>query len=173
MGRRRIPEEVKEYAKQLYLTLDENGNRAYSLQQIADKCNEKFNIGVTRSTIKRWADRYSWDVLLLQAAQVSVVKMAEEVEDREPDEKLLDSLVALKRRVFEKQYRISQTAMELLERKLEDPRAVRDSYSRLIEVATKANKTLMELLDAVEVEREAQVQPVIIINELPALSGDN
>ena len=32
MGRRRIPEEVKEYAKQLYLTLDESGNRAYSLQ---------------------------------------------------------------------------------------------------------------------------------------------
>ena len=173
MGRRRIPEEVKEYAKQLYLTLDESGNRAYSLQQIADKCNEKFNIGVTRSTIKRWADRYGWDVLLLQAAQVSVVKMAEEVEDREPDEKLLDSLVTLKRRVFEKQYRISQTAMELLERKLENPRAVRDSYSRLIEVATKANKTLLELLDTVEVAESTQMPVTIVINEIPPLSGSN
>ncbi len=63
--------------------------------------------------------------------------------------------------------------MELLEKKLEDPKSVKDSFSRLIEVATKANKTLVELMDSVEFTETMKVKPVIVINEIGPISSSN
>jgi len=169
MGRRKIPREVVEYAKELYLTVDESGQRVYSFQQIAEKIDEKFDVKLTKQTIAQWADKYNWNALLTRAAQVSVVKAKENLpvkDDALKEEEILDSIIAIKRQAFETQLRFCEVAKELLEKKLRDPKAVRDSFTRLIEVGSKANKTLYELLEGVEVQENVAVQPVIIVNEI-------
>ncbi len=174
MGRKRIPREVVEYAKELFLTVGENGQRVYSFQQIADKIAEKFDMKLTKQTIAQWAGKYNWNALLTRAAQVSVVKARENLpakDDALKEEEILDSIIAIKRQAFENQLRMCEVVMELLEKKLKDPKSVRDSFSRLIEVGSKANKTLLELLEGIEVQESAMIQTTIVINEIGSVHG--
>ena len=175
----RYSEEVINYAKELYLTVDEKGNRIHSLQSIAKKLQEERNTSVNPSTILRWARKYGWDSLLEKAAKVAVVEAARETGlkvqinpgEKLKEEQILESVIALKKEVFAYQLEACQIANELLRKKRENPSSVKDSYSRLIEVSSKANKTLQEMLDGIEQQETATVQPVIIINEIGVGNG--
>ena len=174
MGRKRIPREVVEYAKELYLTLDEKGNRVYSFADIVREIGRKFGCQLNRETVRLWARKYGWDALLIQAAQTSVIQAKEALppkDDALKEEEILDSIIAIKRQAFENQLRMCEVVMELLERKLKDPKSVRDSFSRLIEVGSKANKTLLELLEGIEVQESAMIQTTIVINEIGSVHG--
>ncbi len=175
----RYSEEIINYAKELYLTVDEKGNRVYSLQSIAKKLQQECNVEINASTILRWARKYNWNGLLEKAAKVAVVEAAKETglkvkinpEEKLKEEQILDSVIALKKEVFAYQLEACQIANELLRKKRENPKSVKDSYSRLIEVSSKANKTLQEMLDGIEQQEATGVQPVIIINEIGVGNG--
>ena len=67
----RYSEEIVNYAKELYLTVDDKGNRVYSFKDISTAIRQKFNVEIDRTTIYQWAKRKGWDKLLHQAIVVS------------------------------------------------------------------------------------------------------
>jgi ribosomal protein S24E len=74
MGRKKIDEEILEYAKELYLEPDENGFHRYSAQDIADKILQKFNVKLTRITVYNWAKKYGWERLWEEASTYGVTE---------------------------------------------------------------------------------------------------
>lgn len=96
-------EPILEYAKELYLTPDEEGNHKYSLQNIVDLIRQKFDKKFTRETIRRWAEKYGWKTLweeavrkgLTQAIKAEYAKGKDK--DKELDEKY-EELIAKKKR---------------------------------------------------------------------------
>lgn len=47
MGRKKIEEEIIEYAKELFLAPDEKGDHKYSVQDIVEKISQKFHKNLT------------------------------------------------------------------------------------------------------------------------------
>jgi hypothetical protein len=62
-------DDVKEYAKELYVSVDENGNKKHTLRQIAELIQQKTNKKINYTTIGQWADDGDWDKILLKAMQ--------------------------------------------------------------------------------------------------------
>lgn len=164
-------DEIIEYAKELYLTVDERGNRVYSFQQIADKCNERFNVNVTKVTVKRWADRYGWHKLLHQAIVVSAydeeskreteATITKVVEKLPADEELIEKLARAKRWVVVNHLKMAKKLYsEIQKRDASDKR-----FARLCEVANQVGKSVYEMLKEVDEQNENQ-PPVIIISEI-------
>lgn len=76
-------EQAQNYARELYLELDTDGNRKYSYADIAIKIQEKCNISVDQSTISRWAQADRWETLLQIAKNTGVQKALKEKQTRE------------------------------------------------------------------------------------------
>jgi len=163
----RYSDEVIEYAKELYLTVDESGRRIYSFQQIADKCNERFNVNVTKVTVKRWADRYGWHKLLKQAIVVSAydeeskATITKVVEKLPADEELLEKLARARRWVLVNHLKMAKRLYEEVQKKSSSDKG----FARLCEVANQVGKTVHEMLKDLDEKEELQ-PPVIIINEI-------
>jgi len=167
----RYSDEVIEYAKELYLTVDENGRRIYSFQQIADRCNERFNVNVTKVTVKRWADRYGWHKLLKQAIVVSAydeeskketeATITKVVEKLPADEELLEKLARARRWVLVNHIKMAKRLYEEVQKKNSSDKG----FARLCEVANQVGKTVHEMLKDLD-EKEERQPPVIIINEI-------
>ncbi len=66
--------EVKEYAKELYLTPDDKGRHKYSLRQIATKIQQRFNKKVNYSTISLWAQNEGWQNLWEEAYKIGATE---------------------------------------------------------------------------------------------------
>jgi len=164
-------DEVVEYAKELYLTVDENGKRIYSFQQIADKCNERFNVNVTKVTVKRWADRYGWHKLLQQAIVVSAydeeskketeATITKVVEKLPADEELIEKLARAKRWVVINHLKMAKKLYAEVQKKSASDKG----FARLCEVADRVGKSVYEMLSEVDEKNENQ-PPIVIINEI-------
>jgi len=164
-------DEIIEYAKELYLTVDEKGNRVYSFQQIADKCNERFNVNVTKVTVKRWADRYGWHKLLQQAIVVSAydeegkketeATITKVVEKLPADEELLEKLAKARRWVLVNHLQMAKKLYTEVQKKNSSDKG----FARLCEVTNQVGKTVHEMLKDLDEKEELQ-PPVIIINEI-------
>ena len=75
---------MQQYAKRYWLTVDDNGNRKFTLAQIANKIKKKFNKEIDKSTISLWAKNLKWqesfnDVKIL-AIQKLTGKQIDDVE---------------------------------------------------------------------------------------------
>lgn len=75
---------MQQYAKRYWLTVDDNGNRKFTLAQIANKIKKKFNKEIDKSTISLWAKNFKWqesfnDVKIL-AIQKLTGKQIDDVE---------------------------------------------------------------------------------------------
>lgn len=82
MGRRKIPREVVDYARDLYLTVDERGRQVYTLQEICNALQEKCNITVDPGTLCRWSQKLGWREVLEQAAKAAAVGAMEDIKPR-------------------------------------------------------------------------------------------
>ena len=163
----RYSDEIVEYAKELYLTVDENGKRIYSFQQIADKCNERFNINATRSTVKRWVDRYGWHKLLQQAIVVSAydeeskATVTKVVEKLPADEELIEKLARARRWVLVNHLKMAKKLYQEVQKKSSSDKY----FARLCEVTDRVGKSVYEMLSEVDEKNENQ-PPIVIINEI-------
>ena len=171
MGRRKIPQEVIDYAKELYLTVDEKGRRVYSLRQISTEIQRKFNIRVDPSTIFNRAKQEGWDDVLEQASKAAAIKAVEELKPRflerdfSAEERAYESFLAVKRQVLQGLHEVFETGLELIRRKKEDPKAVRESFSRLIETTSRAGQIFAEVFEGMKESGEIQVEKVEVILE--------
>ena len=176
MGGARFPQEVVDYARELYLTVNERGERVYSLQKIAEKINERFNVKLTKVTVKNWADKNNWKRLLSQAIVVSgyeeeskqevegVVTQIVEKEKLPADEELIEKLARAKRTILVKHLRMAKKLYQAVED--HDPKDRR--FPRLCEVANQVGKAVYDMLSEVEeAKEETEVLPArIIIREI-------
>ena len=174
MGRRKIPQEVVDYAKELYLTVNEKGERVYSLREIAEKINAKFNVKLTKVTVKNWVDKYNWQRLLSQAIVVSgyeeeskqeIQSIITKIEEKLPaDEELIEKLARAKRTVLVNHLKMAKKLYQAVENK--DPDDKR--FARLCEVANQVGKAIYEMLsDIEEAKEEAEAFPArIVIREI-------
>jgi len=176
MGRKKIPPEIVDYARTLYLTLDENGKRIYSYRKIAEKISAKFQTKISDVTIKNWADKHNWHRLLSQAIVVSacddskreiegvVTQIIEKEKELPVDEELIEKLALAKRTVLVNHLKMAKKLYQAVEEK--DPNDKR--FARLCEVANQVGKAIYEMLsDVEEAKEEAETFPAkIIIREI-------
>lgn len=90
----RIKEEHLEFAKDLYTQYNNEGEKLYSLQEIADKVEQKFHKKFTRQTIWHWAKSNDWDGLSRKIVQYALNRVHEEEAKKNkftPDEKIIDA----------------------------------------------------------------------------------
>jgi len=159
-GRKNIPQEVVDYARELYLTVNEKGERVYSYQEIANKIDERFNVKLTKVTIKNWADKHNWPRLLSQAIVVSAYDeegkketesiVTKVVRDLPADEELIEKLARAKRTVLINHLRMARK----LYRAVEDHDPNDRRFPRLCEVANQVGKAIYEMLSEVEEAKE-------------------
>lgn len=95
-----VKEPILEFAKELYLTPNEQGNHKYSLQNICDKILQKFNKSLTRPTILNWSRKYGWDKLWDESFKRGITKDFKSDEDKALDEKYQEAIAKAKREDF-------------------------------------------------------------------------
>jgi hypothetical protein len=79
--------EIKEFAKGLYLQIDETGSRVYSLTKIADEIRNKFDVSLTKQSLSIWSQKEGWELLLQQARNLGIERQI--TEGRKEDDKEL------------------------------------------------------------------------------------
>lgn len=71
-------QKIKDFAKDLYLELDITGERKYSLREIAQKVEQKFNKHISFNSVRNWAEKDNWEKLLTEIKGLSVQKAKNE-----------------------------------------------------------------------------------------------
>lgn len=112
-------EEVIEFARELYLTPNEKGLHYYSLQQIADEIQQKFNIKYTRYNIFRWAKKFNWDSLWEEAVKTGItIAIQKKIEkDRSITEQYKDAILENKKKDVEITNDLKNLAYEFIKSK--------------------------------------------------------
>jgi len=94
-------EAIFEYAKELYLTPDEQGNHKYSLRDIATQVQQKFNRSINASTVLRWAEKYGWDKLWDEGVREGITELiAKQESDKSKEEQFKEAIAKAKRNDF-------------------------------------------------------------------------
>ena len=84
MDKTKEREMQQQYAKRYFLTVDENGNRKYSLTQIAQKIEKKFNRKIDKSTLSLWAKNGKWNECFDDIKTLAIQKLTgKEIDDVE------------------------------------------------------------------------------------------
>lgn len=83
---------MKDYAKELYLMVAEDGSHFYSLQDIADRVTQELNESVTKTAIFHWAEKGNWQILYTKIKQYGIEKAEaerlgkeEQIKEKESD----------------------------------------------------------------------------------------
>lgn len=90
-SKKKLKEKLKDSARDLYLTFDDNGDRKYSPSQIADILGANFGGKLAeqnirkpcRETIRLWIRDNGWDNILQEAKNEGIQKAVNESEDKE------------------------------------------------------------------------------------------
>ena len=88
MAKKRIKytkDEIRDFAKDMFLEIGKNKRQKYSLQQICNEIELKCNKKLTKATISRWSDKYGWKNLFIKNIQYNIRKAEEEAEVEERD----------------------------------------------------------------------------------------
>jgi hypothetical protein len=94
-------EAIIEYAKELFLTPDEQGNHKYSLREIATQVQRKFNRSINASTILRWAERFGWDKLWDEGVREGITELiAKQESEKTKEEQFKEAIAKAKRNDF-------------------------------------------------------------------------
>lgn len=76
-------QKIIDHALDLYLEVDNTGNRRFSFGQIAEKLSRKYNKTIKREIIYQWEKRNNWKTLLLAGKKLGQEKAVREAVDKE------------------------------------------------------------------------------------------
>lgn len=79
---------IKDYAKNLYLTVNEEGNKLHTYDAIAKLVQKKYKIAINLVTIQRWCKKEDWDGTFIKLKQAGLEKGKEQLQEKE--NKLID-----------------------------------------------------------------------------------
>lgn len=88
----RNKESIIEFAKELYLALNEQGNHKYSLRDMCAEIYQKFTKNLPHQTIMNWARKYGWDVKWKEAVKEGVTQGLEETGNKTKEEQLDEAI---------------------------------------------------------------------------------
>ena len=99
MGRKKKvdKEEIIEYAKELYLTPNKDGNHQYSLREISTKIQQKFNTEVHYTTILNWIKKHDWERIWDEGVRYGVAELiAKSKEEKTKEEQFKEQIGKVK-----------------------------------------------------------------------------
>jgi len=99
MGRKKKvdKEEIIEYAKELYLTPNKDGNHQYSLREISTKIQQKFNTEVHYTTILKWIKKHDWERIWDEGVRYGVAELiAKSKEEKTKEEQFKEQIGKVK-----------------------------------------------------------------------------
>jgi excinuclease UvrABC ATPase subunit len=114
-------DEVVATAKNLYLSIDEQGNHKVSLQQIATELQQQYGDNYNRSTISRWAKKEGWDEIFENGRKLGISKKIQEkvLQGKEIDEAYTEEIGKVYARYYDVENAIYANAAKILTMKLE------------------------------------------------------
>lgn len=77
-----------EFAKELYLEVDTDGNKLHTWDYISNELLKKFKVKLHLSTISKWSKKYHWEDLFERIKMAGIEKSKAEFQDKE--NKLID-----------------------------------------------------------------------------------
>lgn len=76
-------EKAIELAKSLYVDVNADGTKKYTLQQIAKQIQNKCKIAIDLSTVSRWAKKYDWEGLFEKIKMAGIEKGKQQLQEKE------------------------------------------------------------------------------------------
>jgi len=76
-------QKIKDYAKDLFLQVDENGNKKYSLRDICEKILQKFHKSIDPKTILNWSNKENWINIYEKTKQAGIEQSKEDFHKKE------------------------------------------------------------------------------------------
>ena len=97
----RKKEAIVEFAKELFLTPNEQGKHRYSLRDITDEIKQKLNKSLTRTTILNWSRKYGWDKLWEEGVREGITEvLAKEQSEKTKEEQFKEAIANKKQQDF-------------------------------------------------------------------------
>lgn len=75
--------DIIEYAKELFLTPNDDGEHKFSLREIAGKIRQKFDKKLTHQTIANWAKKYGWERLWEEGQRYGILEAVAKAQDEQ------------------------------------------------------------------------------------------
>ncbi|MGC8885520.1 MAG: hypothetical protein ACP5KK_03460, partial [Candidatus Nanoarchaeia archaeon] len=101
--------EIREFAKELYLTPDEGGNHKFSISEIALKIKEVFGKGVSWRTIYNWVTKYKWNEEWNQiVAELTATALRAYKENEAKDEKEREQIREILKNLWIENFKMMQ-----------------------------------------------------------------
>ncbi len=155
--------EHKDYARDLYLTIDANGNQKNNCGQIATLVNKNFGQNYHRSTIKRWAEKHGWDKEYRQMRQHGVER------SEDPDRELLDK----KTKDITDLYEVTRGMnVESTSQLWERLKAKKLTNKELLDLHKQTQQTILELNDAKDNKADLIMKLSFTEEELERIEGE-
>ena len=90
--------DIIDFAKELFLTPDENGNHKYSFRKIATELQRHFNVNIHYSTIQRWSERFGWEKLWNEGVRYGITEaIAKQESDKSKEEQFIEQIAKIKK----------------------------------------------------------------------------
>jgi len=95
--------DIVEFAKNLYLTFNEEGNHKYSLRDISTQIQTVFKKSIHHSTVAGWIKKYGWEALFQNAKNLGVTQAIIESESgtKGIDEKIVEIKSGKTKEIFQ------------------------------------------------------------------------
>jgi len=159
----RADKEVIEFAKELFLTPDENGNHKYSFRKISAEIQQKFSRKIDNATIVKWAQKFGWNKLWNEGVRYGITEaIAKQESDKSKEEQFIEQIAKIKK---------DKTIMDMNILKLSYKFIIENGFTSIYE-ALKAYETASKNLQASDIlDNMNEKIKIIIPSEI--LPNDN
>jgi hypothetical protein len=148
-------QEIQEFAKQLFMEADKDGNHIYSYSKIAEKIKKTYGVKYTHITIFNWATNGRWQDIFEAAIkhgekqaidlvhQTTLDKVMSQEKELMKEQEYKQKLAQIKKAVYLQQAYAAQRAKQYLETLATGSGRIPNAVRAL----TEANKALFEMLE--------------------------
>jgi hypothetical protein len=159
MAFQKFNDKILEYAKNLYLTIDDKGKKLYTLRDIANKILQTHHKKIDFSSIGQWAKKNSWDVLLQAAKNLAIQKQSEQ-KDEQIIEALADDIAERRRIAMRKKSLADELIIRALENDLKENPGKLDIRS--LQSISASEEAIIENLDGIRSPAEKMFENFVM-----------
>ena len=159
--KKKIKYEMITAAKELYLEINKDGKRKYSITEIAEKINNKYKNNINRTTVFRWSKKYCWQELYTKMKQYGLEKALEIQEEEEEDVMIEEKIIEKESDVFAEIFRDYKILFDFSKKTIKERFKTPDEISNndLIKLMKISSDVLMDFhkdSDPIGISKEAE-----------------